>query len=53
MGTLWLSRSSPLILSIYGITRGVWSSHARKEARRLQRLVEEIGRLAELPDEDL
>lgn len=40
----------PVILSIYATTRGLWSSHARREARRLQQVVEEISRLAELPD---
>lgn len=37
----------PLVLSLYLLTRGLWSRHARKEALGLQQAVEEISRLAE------
>jgi len=42
----------PLVLSVYLMTRGLWSRHARKEASGLQQAVEEISRLAESVDGD-
>jgi len=40
----------PLVLSLYLMTRGLWSRHARKEAEALNRVVEEVGRLAQSVD---
>ena len=37
----------PLVLAVYLATRGLWSRHARKEARQLRQVVEELGWLAE------
>ncbi len=42
----------PVVLTIYLATRGLWSNHAQKEARQLQQVVEELGRLVESIDED-
>lgn len=42
----------PVVLAIYLATRGLWSSHARKEASGLHQAVEEIRRLAESIDEE-
>jgi len=37
----------PLVMSLYLITRGLWSKHARKETDQLQLVVEELSAMAE------
>jgi len=41
----------PLVMAVYGGTRALLSSHGKKEARMLRRLVEELSSLAE-PEAD-
>lgn len=49
-GNLMALALIPLVLSLYLMTRSLWSRHARKEAEALNRVVEEVSRLAESID---